>query len=253
MSKVVVAFRHVEYEDLGVWEPVFRDAGYEIRYFEAGLGGIESMDVVSPDILVILGGPIGVHDSHMFPFIPKEIEHIRERIAVGRPTLGSCLGSQFIAAALGANVYKAPQKEMGYRKLKLTGEGLMSPIRHFADLPVLEWHTDMSDVPVGARLLASSDICATQGFALGNHVLAVQFHPEAVYPGLERWIISGFQDLNEYGIDVVRFREQAKTLASRLTAASQAMLSEWLERLERGAIVFPYAPQTLSRTASQFL
>lgn len=42
----------------------------------------------------------------------------------------------------------------------------------------MQWHYDTFDLPHGAQHLARSDGCAAQAFAWGEHLVALQFHPE---------------------------------------------------------------------------
>ena len=49
------------------------------------------------------------------PWIPPEIATIREAIQRGIPVLGVCLGAQLIARALGARVYRNPEKRSAGR------------------------------------------------------------------------------------------------------------------------------------------
>ena len=110
--KTLVAIRHVAFEDLGAFEPVFRDAGYAIRYCDMGLDNPADIDPAS-SILVVLGGPIGAYEDDKYPFILGELRLLERRIAAAYPTLGICLGAQLIARALGARVYPGPAKEIG--------------------------------------------------------------------------------------------------------------------------------------------
>lgn len=76
-----------------------------------------ALDMIAPDLLVVMGGPMGVYDTGEHPWITAEITGIAGRIAAGRPTLGVCLGSQMIAAALGARVYRGTGRRWGSRRL----------------------------------------------------------------------------------------------------------------------------------------
>ncbi|MGZ8299931.1 MAG: glutamine amidotransferase, partial [Rhodoplanes sp.] len=86
-----VAIRHVAFEDLGLLPPQLGERGFAVRYREAGLDVIAPTSLIAPDLVVILGGPIGVYEEDLYPFLRDELAAIRARLEAGRPTLGICL------------------------------------------------------------------------------------------------------------------------------------------------------------------
>src|SRR5690606_22046564 len=126
-------------------------------------------------------------DRHAW--IEPEIAGLRARLAAKRPTLGICLGSQMIAAALGAEVRPGPVRGVGIAPVALTMEGEGSPLRHLAGVPVLHWHGDTFDLPEGTEHLAASRAYPNQAFRIGDWLLALQFHAEmGEDPVLGTWI-----------------------------------------------------------------
>jgi putative intracellular protease/amidase len=111
--KKCLAVRHVAFEDLGLLGPLVSSRGYGVRYHDAGVQPIDAETLLAPDLLIVLGGPIGVYETDTYPFIAGEIAAIAVRLSAGRPTLGICLGAQMMAAALGARV--APGAGQGDR------------------------------------------------------------------------------------------------------------------------------------------
>ena len=112
--KTVLAIRHVAFEDLGGFEAPLKEAGYAIRYADMGVEDVASLP--SPDLLAVLGGPIGAYEDDLYPFLQDEIALITARLAAGRPILGICLGAQLMARALGARVYPGRAKEIGWNR-----------------------------------------------------------------------------------------------------------------------------------------
>ena len=227
--KQAIALYHLVFEDLGSLGPALRDAGYEITYRSA-VHDLPTLDPKSADLLVICGGPIGVYEEASFPFIKDEKRIIAERLAAGLPTLGICLGGQMMASALGAEVKPGP-KELGFSTLALTEAGVKSPLQHLAGVPVLHWHGDTFDIPAGAELLASTDICRNQAFAIGRHALGLQFHPEGDFPALEDWFVAYGGDLASAKLTVPQMRAAAEEAVPKLRTAAQKMLSAWLAGL----------------------
>ena len=174
--KNAIAIRHVAFEDAGTLEPVLKDRGIALRYLEAGV------DDLSPakdtDLLVVLGGPIGIYEIDRYPFIKNELAIIEAAVKKGVPVIGICLGCQALAAVLAARVYPGKQKELGWDEMTLTAEGKSSPLGAIEGVRVLNWHGDTFDLPVGATRLASTAITPNQAFTYGPKVLALQFHVE---------------------------------------------------------------------------
>ncbi|HEX2535580.1 MAG TPA: type 1 glutamine amidotransferase [Chitinophagaceae bacterium] len=130
------------------------------------------------DLVVVMGGPMGVYEEDRWPWMEREKEWIRTCVDAGRRVLGICLGAQLLAEILGARVYPHTQPEIGFFPVHATVAN--DPL--WAGLPdpwtVLHWHGDTFDLPSGATLLASSAACPNQAFRKGS-CLGIQFHPEA--------------------------------------------------------------------------
>jgi GMP synthase (glutamine-hydrolysing) len=229
--KSAVVLRHLPFEDLGSWNEALDAAGYNIHYLEAGFDDPAAIDPLAPDLLVILGGPIGVAQQADYPWLGDEIKTVRQRLHADRPTLGICLGAQIMARALDAPVSTPEESEIGWSKLELTAAGRHSPLRHLEDVAVLHWHGDRFALPAGAERLASTTACPTQAFRLGRNVLAVQCHPEVCWPDLETWLIAHVRGLKANGIDVTRLRAACKAHSQALVAAGRRLLDEWLAGL----------------------
>jgi len=230
MTKTALAIRHVAFEDLGLLEPLLRERGFAVRYLEAPTDPVEIGD---PDLLVVLGGPIGVYDEAIYPFIAPELAAIARRLAADRPTLGLCLGSQLMARALGARVYPGENgKEIGWAPLTLTRTGLQSPLRHLAaEVAVLHWHGDTFDLPAGAARLAASAKYANQAFRWGMRGLALQFHAEAT-EGLERWFVGHAGEIAATpGLSVPGLRADTARHVDTMRAKGRALFAEWLDEI----------------------
>lgn len=228
MSKTAVVIRHLAFEDLGHFAPVLAESGYRIHYCDVGLDPFDE----AADLLVVLGGPIGVYEEDKYPFLTDEIKRIEARLATQRPTLGICLGAQLMARSLGACVYPGPAKEIGFAPLALTEAGRASCLAPFAGKPVLHWHGDTFDLPAGATLLASTEICEQQAFSYGRNAIGFQFHPEAGAAGFERWLIGHACELSAAGKSIPSLRADHERLAPQLAAPAQACLRQWLAQIE---------------------
>lgn len=132
----------------------------------------------SVDALVVMGGPMSVHDEALYPWIGPEKAFIRTMLHSGKPVLGVCLGAQFMASALGARIYPNPVKEIGWFPVSAVTPGA-SDFRFGTDDMVFHWHGETFDLPAGARHLAASPACPNQAFQYGSRAIGLQFHLEA--------------------------------------------------------------------------
>jgi len=228
-----VALRHVAFEDLGLLAPLLERQGWDVALREAATTDLTDAGIAQADLLVVLGGPIGVGDSSDYPFLSQELRLLERRLADGRPTLGICLGSQLMAMALGSRVYAGHAKEIGWGSVQLTDDGMASCLRPLADpdAVVLHWHGDTFDLPAGASRLASNAAYQNQAFAFGRNALAVQFHVEADPARLEEWYIGHTVELAAAGISIPSLRTATKQVAGRLPAQAERIFTRWLGEL----------------------
>jgi GMP synthase (glutamine-hydrolysing) len=237
VTKTVIAIRHVHFEDLGAFDDVLRRHGYAVRYCDACIDDIGGVDPLAPDLTVVLGGPISAYQELTYPFLGQELTLLERRLTAARPTLGICLGAQLMARALGARVYPAPEKELGWGGVQLTEAGRNGPFRHFAGAPVLHWHGDTFDLPTGVELLASTEICPNQAFSFGRQALACQFHPEITASGFERWLVGHAVELAAVpAVSPAVLRQDTGRLAPKSAWRGAACLSEWLVGFAEDAI-----------------
>jgi GMP synthase (glutamine-hydrolysing) len=229
MAKTCLAVRHVAFEDLGMLGPLVAARGYGVRWLEAGVDPIDAAIFAEPDIVVVLGGPIGVYEADAYPFIADEISAVAARLKANKPTLGICLGAQMMAAALGARVAPGPVKEIGWAPLTLTAAGQASVIAPLGTLPVLHWHGDNCDLPAGCERLAATTHCPVQAFSRTPTQLALQFHIETDPARLEQWLIGHTVELGKAGIDPRDLRAQVRVHGAATAAAGRVVLSAWLD------------------------
>jgi GMP synthase-like glutamine amidotransferase len=80
---------------------LLRDAGYQVEVIEAFAGVALPSDLGGDDILVVMGGPMGVADigKPETPWLAPVAELLRYRIAKDWPNIGVCLGMQLMAPA----------------------------------------------------------------------------------------------------------------------------------------------------------
>ena len=183
----ILVFQHVSSEHPGSFREVMAARGCTMHAVELDEGeAIPALDGF--DIMLVMGGPMDVWEEEKFPWLQTEKAAIREWVEAGRPYLGMCLGVQLLADAMGGltQPMTAPP-EVGMSKVR---QLLPDPI--FKDVPELctcfQWHgAEVTKLPEGARLLATSPGCAVQGFAIGRHAYGLQFHMELTDTTAAEW------------------------------------------------------------------
>ena len=189
-------FQQVGVEGLGCILDWINEKGHCLaytRFYEAPL--VPSVDDF--DALVVMGGPMSVYEEDKYPWLVEETRVIREAMEAGIPVLGICLGSQFMAAALGAQVYAGDNKEIGWFEVNLSESGKSSVLGKLDGAKVFHWHGDTFEVPEGAKLLAFSEATPHQAFLYGANALALQFHLEVNAKSVDGMVSTFSSELQE--------------------------------------------------------
>lgn len=185
--KRAIVLTHASFEGPGRLEGLLVNRGYTLDTRELHRGDLVPEGVSREDVLVVMGGPMGVGDLGRpgLPFLQREVELLSRCIDEDAPVLGVCLGAQLLAFAARARVHQMVRDgersfEVGWAPISFHRAGDADPILH--GLPeeahVLHWHGDMFELPARARRLASTALCANQGFRLRSRLFGLQFHCE---------------------------------------------------------------------------
>lgn len=171
--------QHVPFEGLGSMATDFEERGYPVTSTH-WYRGDQPPALNSFDVLIVMGGPMGVHDEAHHPWLIPEKALIHAAIDAEKIVLGICLGAQLIAHVLGAKVVPNTHREIGWFPLTLQTPPEDSPLGDAlpAQIEVFHWHGDTFDLPDDALWLASSEACAHQAFSVGSRIFGFQFHLE---------------------------------------------------------------------------
>ena len=147
----------------------------------------ENLDEV--DGVISCGGPQSPDCDE--PWVEKELALLCEADALQIPVLGICLGSQFLARALGGKVEKSSTPEIGWHDVSLTPIGREDVL--FAGQqwtgPQFLWHYwEVTTLPEGAQILASTERCNIQAWIKGINTYGIQYHPECYRETISNWI-----------------------------------------------------------------
>jgi GMP synthase-like glutamine amidotransferase len=176
--------QHVPFEGLGTIEGTLRARGARIHSTKLYAGEkLPQLDEF--DALIVMGGPMSVHDEARLPWLADEKRLVRAAILAGKRVLGICLGAQIIAEVLGGKVIPNAFREIGWFPVTKRSEcGSSVLLNAFPDeILAFHWHGETFSLPDGALLLASSTGCRNQGFVVNDRVVALQFHLEMTMQG----------------------------------------------------------------------
>lgn len=234
MSRILV-FQHVAAEPLGTLDRLIRRRGHRVKFvnFERQPDARPKLDRYSG--LIVLGGPMNVEDRGARAHLQIELDVISAALAQHKPILGICLGAQLLAHALGAEVRRHRESEIGWYDLATTASGRTDPV--FAPLgvgaPVFQWHGYTFDLPRGATHLATTPTCANQAFRHGENAYGFQFHLEMDQPLIERWLnLPTYRDdliAAGLGRDAESIRTDTLPRIAAMQATAEAVFNNFLD------------------------
>lgn len=178
-------------------------------------------DAEAFDVLVVMGGPMGVYDEAQYPWLIREKALIKSAIEMNKYVLGICLGAQLIADVLGAKVYKGAEKEIGWYKI------YPYKAKDSAGQMVFHWHGDTFDLPNGAKGLYSSEVTLNQAFECNKKVIGLQFHLEMTEEAVKE-IVEHCSDELVAGAHIQD--SQSMTEDNRWYESNQLLLKQLLDR-----------------------
>ncbi len=179
MAKIWV-IQHHPVENLGSIAEALEGAALAWQYVRTFDGQPVPKDMKGAGGLILMGGPQGVYEADEHPYLKDEMRLIESALKDDRPVLGVCLGSQLLAAALGAKVYKGTRREIGWHPVKLTSEAKDDRLLNGVpdQFTAFHWHGDIFDLPRDSVALASSELTPIQAFRHADKAYGFLFHLE---------------------------------------------------------------------------
>jgi GMP synthase (glutamine-hydrolysing) len=224
---------------------ILRDYSHRLRIVKLHEGDPLPPDLDDVDGIVSCGGPQSATDDSL-DWLEGEMELIRLARERDLPIVGLCLGCQITARALGGRVERMGEEpEIGWHEVKLSPVGREDPVH--AGLPwrmmAAHWHGDhVAELPPDARLLASSERCKVQAWAVGLRTYCFQYHPEIERQSFEDFAADTPEALERFGMPIEELRRQTaqhyaefERLTTRLFE-SLALLVMPVDRRYRGLV-----------------
>tara|TARA_Y100000589_G_scaffold10252_1_gene8545 strand:- start:1106 stop:1846 length:741 start_codon:yes stop_codon:yes gene_type:complete len=201
--KTLHILQHIEREGPGLFRKIAEEKGFSTKIYRIDLG--DKLPILKKnDLLLILGGPMGLEDmsTGKFPWLKDEVIFIKKTIKKNIGIIGVCLGAQLLAYSYGGNTEKLlggiPLRitpEVGWSEILVNQESIYSQIIK-EPFYGLHWHSDRIILPPHADLIASSKLCKEQLFKIADSCIGIQFHIEYEDEMIKKWIKEDYKFIN---------------------------------------------------------
>lgn len=233
-ATTVTVLQHIYCETPGIISDCLHSEGivmHRVRIFD---GNPIPSNLDAQAGLIVMGGPMSVYDHGRFPFLLEEQRLIEKALKDDKPVLGICLGSQLMAATLGAEVKSGRQKEIGWHALTLMPSAATDAL--WQELPLrftaYHWHGDVYDLPQGAVGLAASELTPCQGFRYGEKAYAFLFHMEVTEKIIKNMVTEFSGELDTENISAASITEKTKQYLPALQSIGGRVFRRWAKLLE---------------------
>jgi len=228
MAKIWV-LQHHPAENLGTISEALEQAALAWQYVRVFAGQPIPQDMKGAGGLIVMGGPETVYHLDRYPYLRDEMRLIDDALRAKKPVLGVCLGSQLLAATLGASVRRGSSREIGWYDVRLTEAADQD--RLMRGLPAkfiaAHWHSDVFDLPAGAVALASSELTPIQAYRYGDNAYGLLFHGEMTGEIITA-LVEEFRDgLKRVGIDAEAILARARECLPKLNEVSETIFGRW--------------------------
>jgi GMP synthase (glutamine-hydrolysing) len=228
MAKIWV-LQHHPAENLGAIADALEEAALAWQYVRVFDGAPIPKDMKGAGGLIVMGGPEAVYQLDRYPYLRDEIGLIESALKANCPILGVCLGSELLAATLGASVLRGEHREIGWYEVRLTPAAKTDRILH--GLPekfvACHWHSDVFDLPRSAVALASSELTAIQAFRYGEKAYGLLFHAEMTREIIAALVREFGAGLKRVGVDGDAILAAAERHLAVLSTIASKIFGRW--------------------------
>jgi GMP synthase (glutamine-hydrolysing) len=229
----VLVFRHVPFEHPGLIARALASRGIACEQIDLPEDPGRAIALDTAAALLFMGGPMSANED--LPSIRRELDLIQQAWQARKLMLGVCLGAQLIAKALGARVYPAGRKEIGWAPVHWTEAARRDPLLEGLSESevVFHWHGETFDLPRGAEWLAYSDACRHQAFRAGSNVYGFQFHLEVTPEMISGWCR---EESNAADVRELPAAIDPHAHAARLAEVADLVFGRWADMIRRGSL-----------------
>ncbi len=232
-SKRVLFIQHGDTDKAGLFGEVLGGLGVTVDTIHPYLGEKVPSSLEGYNGLALGGGAQGAYEQDLYPYLADECALVKEASREGKPVLGLCLGAQLMAAALGAEVRKGPQREIGFFEVQLDPISQYDPL--WNGIPdkfvTTHWHGDVFEIPPGGMRLGSSALTPNQIFRYGHALYGFQFHLEMTPEVLDEMVVDSEEYLREAGVDPEQMRQAAYQCLPSLRETAVKVFDRWAHLL----------------------
>ena len=225
----VYVLQHIHCETLGTIADALNSRGITAHYLRSFAGEAVPRDMADAAGLIIMGGPMGVYEQDLYPYLRDELRLIEIALRQDKPVLGVCLGSQLLATALGAKVKKNTAKEIGWFPISLTDRARQDRLWKEIEpsFAAFHWHGDIFDLPRGAASLASSALTPCQSYRYGTNAYGLLFHMEVTREQIALMVDTFQDELHTEGIDGRALVAQSETHLAAMQKIGATVYQRW--------------------------
>jgi GMP synthase (glutamine-hydrolysing) len=227
----LLVIEHEADAGLGVFAGPIEKRGWELTTWRPA-DGEPAPSPAAHDGVLALGGSMNVDEEARFGWLAEERALLRDAFEARVPTLGVCLGSQLLAAALGSRPGRASSPEIGWFDVELTPAGMADPL--LSALPerfcAFQWHSYQAPLPPGAEPLAHSPICL-QAYRAAPAAWGIQFHAEVSEEDALAWTANHEVDPNfaRLGLDAGEMAAEIRQRIARWNELGAALSDRFCE------------------------
>ncbi len=233
-AATVCVLQHIYCETPGTISDCLLSAGIDMHFVRTFERNPIPSSLDTQAGLIVMGGPMSVYDHEQFPFLLEEQRLIEKALKDDKPVLGVCLGSQLLAATLGAEVKSGAQKEIGWYPVTLAESAAIDAL--WKELPArftaYHWHGDVFDLPQGAVSLASSELTPCQGFRYGANAYGFLFHMEVTEKIIKNMVAEFQDELEEQCITADSIIQKTRDYLSELQTVGGKVFQRWAKSLK---------------------
>lgn len=171
------------------------------------------------DGYITTGSRYGVNDDS--PWVDELETFVADLDRSEKKFVGICFGHQMLAKALGGKVVQSDRGwavGISFNQIAVQKDW-MNPDQQKLNL-VVSHHDQVSQLPQGIEVLASSDFCPYYMLQYGNHMMSVQGHPE-----FSKAYSSALMDKRANLIPAARIREGKASLQEEV---HDVLMMRWI-------------------------